>query len=135
MDMRLEMVVIPASDVDRTKAFYEQAGFDVDVDHAAGDSFRVVQVTPPGSAASVAFGIGMPTPEAPVIGLHLVVTDIEAARAELSGRGIDVGDIWHMGPEGQVDGPHPERVDYGSFFTMDDPDGNGWLVQEIRSRA
>jgi catechol 2,3-dioxygenase-like lactoylglutathione lyase family enzyme len=134
MDMRLELVVIPVSDVDRAKAFYEQLGFAVDVDHAAGD-FRVVQVTPPGSACSVSFGTGMPMAQSPVVGLHLVVTDIETARDELAGRGVDVGEIWHMGPEGQTPGPDPERQDYGSFATLEDPDGNVWLLQEIRSRA
>jgi catechol 2,3-dioxygenase-like lactoylglutathione lyase family enzyme len=128
------MVVIPVSDVDRAKAFYEQAGFNCDVDHAAGDSFRVVQVTPPGSACSVSFGIGLPTPEAPVLGLHLVVKDAVAARAELVERGIEVGPVWHMGPEGQTEGPHPERQDYGSFAQLDDPDGNVWLLQEVSSR-
>ena len=134
MDMKLEMVVIPVSDVDRAKAFYEQAGFNTDVDHAAGDTFRVVQVTPPGSSCSVSFGIGLPQSEAPVLGLHLVVKDVVAARAELVERGIDVGPVWHMGPEGQVEGPHPEREDYGSFVQLDDPDGNVWLLQEISSR-
>ena len=134
MDMKLEMVVIPVSDVDRAKAFYEQAGFDCDVDHAAGDTFRVVQVTPPGSACSVSFGIGLPHPEAPVLGLHLVVNDVVAARAELVERGIEVGPVWHMGPEGQVEGPHPDREDYGSFAQLDDPDGNVWLLQEVSSR-
>ncbi len=135
MDMKLEMVVIPVTDVDRAKAFYEQAGFHVDVDHAAGDAFRVVQVTPPGSACSVAFGIGMPAPEAPILGLHLVVTDIEAVRDELVGRGIEVGEPWHMGPAGQTPGPDPDRNDYASFATLEDPDGNVWLLQEVGSRA
>ena len=135
MEMKLELVVIPVTDVDRAKAFYEQAGFTVDVDHAAGDAFRVVQVTPPGSACSVAFGIGMPAPEAPILGLHLVVTDIDAARDELVGRGVDIGEIWHMGPEGQTSGADPQRQDYGSFATLEDPDGNVWLLQEIPSRA
>ncbi len=134
MDMRLEMVVIPVADVDGAKAFYEQVGFNVDVDHRAGD-FRVVQVTPPGSACSVSFGTGMPAPACPVLGLHLVVADIEAAREELVGRGVEVGELWHMGAEGQTPGPHPERVDYGSFATLEDPAGNVWLLQEIPSRG
>src|SRR4051812_20237418 len=119
MDMQLEVVVIPVSDVDRAKAFYEQAGFVCDTDHRGGDAFRVVQVTPPGSSCSVSFGMGIPQSEAPVLGLHLVVKDIVAARAELVERGIEVGEVFHMGPEGQVQGPHPERVDYGSFVQMD----------------
>jgi catechol 2,3-dioxygenase-like lactoylglutathione lyase family enzyme len=134
MEMQLEVVVIPVSDVDRAKAFYEQAGFDCDTDHRGGDTFRVVQVTPPGSSCSVSFGIGIPQGEAPVLGLHLVVKDIVAARAELFERGIEVSEVFHMGAEGQVEGPHPERLDYGSFVQMDDPDGNVWLLQEISNR-
>jgi predicted enzyme related to lactoylglutathione lyase len=134
MDMKLEMVVIPVSDVDRAKAFYEQAGFNCDTDHAAGD-FRVVQVTPPGSAASVCFGTGLDGPETPVKGIHLVVTDIEAAVAELRDRGIEVSDPFHFGAEGKTDGVDPQRQDYGSFASLDDPDGNVWLIQEIASRG
>ena len=135
MDMQLELVGLPVTDVDRAKAFYEQAGFDTDQDHSAGDAFRVVQVTPPGSSCSVSFGIGMPQAAAPVMGLHLVVTDIEAAHEDLSRRGIEISEIFHFGAEGQVAGPHPERQDYGSFASFSDPDGNTWLLQEIRSRA
>ncbi len=135
MDMKLELVGLPVSDVDRAKAFYEQAGFDTDQDHAAGDTFRVVQVTPPGSSCSVSFGIGMPQADAPVLGLHLVVTDIEAAHGDLTARGIEISEIFHFGAEGQVSGLHPERQDYGSFASFADPDGNTWLLQEIRSRA
>jgi catechol 2,3-dioxygenase-like lactoylglutathione lyase family enzyme len=135
MDLKLELIIIPVTDVDRAKAFYEQAGFDTDVDHGDGEPFRVVQVTPPGSACSVAFGTGMPQAECPVIGLHLVVTDIVAARDDLVGRGVEVSPVWHMGPEGQTDGLAPDRPDYGSFATLEDPDGNLWLLQEIRSRA
>jgi catechol 2,3-dioxygenase-like lactoylglutathione lyase family enzyme len=135
MDMQLELVMVPVTDIDRAKAFYEQAGFDTDQDHQAGDVFRVVQVTPPGSSCSVAFGMGMPQPERPLVGLHLVVTDIVAARDELVARGIEVGEVFHFGAEGQVTGPHPDREDYGSFAQFEDPDGNGWLLQEIASRA
>ncbi len=135
MDMKLELVVIPVTDVDRAKAFYERCGFDVDVDHAAGDTFRVVQVTPPGSAASVCFGIGLDGPATPVKGLHLVVTDIEAAVADLRGRGVPVGDPFHMGPEGKTDGVDPQRQDYGSFAALEDPDGNVWLLQEVARRG
>lgn len=135
MDMKLELVVIPVTDVDRAKAFYERCGFAVDVDHAAGDTFRVVQVTPPGSAASVCFGVGLDGPESPVKGLHLVVADIEAALVELRGRGVDVGDPFHMGPEGQAAGVDPQRQDYGSFAPLTDPDGNVWLLQEVARRG
>jgi catechol 2,3-dioxygenase-like lactoylglutathione lyase family enzyme len=136
MDMKLEVIVLPVSDVDRAKAFYERAGFRLDVDHQAGDEFRVVQLTPPGSECSISIGTGI-TQAAPggVQGLHLVVTDIEAARAELVGGGVDVSDVFHFGPEGQSTGPDPERRDYGSFASFSDPDGNGWLLQEVKQRA
>lgn len=136
MDLKLELIVLPVADVDRAKAFYEKAGFRLDVDHRAGDAFRVVQFTPPGSECSISFGTGI-SEAAPgsVQGLHLVVTDIEAARDELAGRGVEVGDIFHFGSEGQVAGPDPQRSDYGSFATFSDPDGNGWLLQEVRHRA
>ncbi len=136
MDMKLELVVLPVSDVDRAKEFYERAGFRLDVDHRAGEEFRVVQLTPPGSECSISIGKGI-TPAAPasVQGLHLVVSDIEAARAELVPNGVDVRDVFHFGAEGQTAGPHPERSDYGSFASFSDPDGNGWLLQEVRQRA
>jgi len=136
VDFKLELVVIPVSDVDRAKAFYETAGFNVDVDHSAGDAFRVVQLTPPGSACSITIGIGL-TQVAPgsYQGLHLVVNDIEAARAELVGRGIEVSEPFHFGAEGQAPGLHPERGDYGTYLSFSDPDGNGWLVQEVKHHA
>jgi len=136
VDMKLELVVLPVSDVDRAKEFYERAGFVVDVDHRAGDAFRVVQLTPPGSECSITVGTGL-TPVAPGTyqGLHLVVTDIEEAREDLLGRGIEVGEPFHMGPEGQQTGLDPQRQDYGTFAEMKDPDGNGWLLQEVRTRA
>lgn len=136
MDLKLELVVLPVTDVDRAKSFYEQAGFRVDVDHRAGEVFRVVQLTPPGSECSVTIGTGL-TPSAPgsAQGLHLVVTDIEEARAELVAKGIDVSEPFHFGPEGQIDGPDPKRADYGTFASFSDPDGNGWLLQEVRTRA
>ncbi len=130
MDFKLELIVVPVSDVDRAKAFYMgQAGFGLDVDHQAGD-FRVVQLTPPGSACSIAL---MKNTDAPgsFQGLHLVVTDIEAARAELVGRGTDASELFHFGESGQTPGPHPERADYGTFLSFSDPDGNSWLVQEV----
>ncbi|MFL6129137.1 MAG: glyoxalase superfamily protein [Mycobacteriales bacterium] len=132
MDYKLELVVVPVSDVDRAKAFYtEQAGFKEDVDHRAGDEFRVVQLSPPGSACSIAIGVGI-TDAAPgsTRGLHLVVTDIEAARAELTGRGVEVSDIRYMGPQGWQPGVDPQRTDYNSFADFRDPDGNTWLLQE-----
>jgi catechol 2,3-dioxygenase-like lactoylglutathione lyase family enzyme len=133
MDLKLELVVLPVSDVDRAKAFYEQVGFNLDVDHQPNEDFRVVQLTPPGSACSITIGKGL-TSAAPgsAQGLHLVVTDIEAARADLAGRGIDVSDFFHFGPEGQEPGLDPERQDYGSFVSFNDPDDNSWLVQEKR---
>jgi catechol 2,3-dioxygenase-like lactoylglutathione lyase family enzyme len=133
MDWKLELVVVPVSDVDRAKAFYEEkVGFRLDVDHSAGDAFRVVQFTPPGSACSVAFGTGISEMDpGSVKGLHLVVRDIDAARAELVERGVDVSEPFHFGPEGRAPGPDPERRDYGSFLSFGDPDGNAWLVQEV----
>jgi catechol 2,3-dioxygenase-like lactoylglutathione lyase family enzyme len=131
MDWKLENILLPVADVDRAKAFYERVGFTLDVDHQPNDEFRVVQFTPPGSACSVAFGIGL-THHAPgsVEGLHLVVTDVEAAHAELAGRGIEVSDPFHFGPEGQAPGVEPARSDFNSFCSFNDPDGNSWLVQE-----
>jgi catechol 2,3-dioxygenase-like lactoylglutathione lyase family enzyme len=136
VDLKLELVVLPVSDVDRAKAFYETAGFTVDVDHRAGETFRVVQLTPPGSACSISVGTGI-TPAEPgsYQGLHLVVTDIEVARKELIAKGIEVGEPFHFGPEGQVTGVDPQRQDYGTFAELKDPDGNGWLLQEVKQRA
>jgi predicted enzyme related to lactoylglutathione lyase len=131
VDWKLELVVVPVADVDRAKAFYtEKAGFNVDVDHRAGD-FRIVQLTPPGSACSITL---MRNTDAPgsLSGLHLVVSDIDAARAELVERGTDVSEIFHFESGGQVAGPDPQRSDYGSFLSFSDPDGNSWLVQEVR---
>src|SRR5687768_18166537 len=117
--MKFELVVLPVSDVDRAKAFYEKAGFTVDVDHRAGDAFRVVQLTPPGSACSITIGTGL-TPGEPgsYQGLHLVVEDIEKARDDLVARGVDVGEPFHMGPSGQQTGLDPERRDYGTFAEL-----------------
>lgn len=137
MDLRLELVVIGVSDVDRAKAFYtEKVGFTLDVDHRAGDAFRVVQVTPPGSACSISFGTGISAMAPGAIqGLHLIVTDIEAARTELVGRGVEASEVFHFAAGGQQPGPDPQRGDYGSYLSFQDPDGNGWLVQEVPSRA
>ncbi len=132
MDMKLELVLVPVSDVDRAKTFYtENVGFNLDVDHRAGDEFRVVQMTPPGSACSISIGIGI-TDAAPgsVRGTHLVVSDIEAARASLVGRGVDVSEIRHLESGKWVPGPDPEHRDYGSFADFRDPDGNTWVLQE-----
>jgi catechol 2,3-dioxygenase-like lactoylglutathione lyase family enzyme len=136
MDLKLELIVLPVTDVDRAKAFYEQAGFTLDVDHRAGDTFRVVQLTPPGSACSITIGTGLTeaTPGS-YQALHLVVTDIEAARAELVGRGVEVGEPFHFGEAGQTPGLDPKRADYGTFASFSDPDGNGWLLQEVRQHA
>jgi catechol 2,3-dioxygenase-like lactoylglutathione lyase family enzyme len=132
VDWKLEVVVVPVSDVDRAKAFYtDNAGFRLDVDHRAGDDFRVVQLTPPGSACSISL-MRNTGAAGSVQGLHLIVSDIEAARGELSGRGTDVSEIFHFEAGGQVAGPDPQRSDYGSFFSFGDPDGNSWLVQEVR---
>ena len=131
MDFKLTLVIVPVSDVDRAKAFYiEQAGFHLDVDHRAGEDFRIVQLTPPGSACSITL---MKNGDAAgsVHGLHLVVTDIEAARAELTERGTDVSEIFHFEAGSQLPGPDPQRADHGSFFSFSDPDGTGWLVQEV----
>jgi catechol 2,3-dioxygenase-like lactoylglutathione lyase family enzyme len=136
MDYKLELIVLPVTDVDRAKAFYEQLGFNVDVDHQPNENFRVVQLTPPGSSCSITIGKGL-TESAPgsAQGLHLVVEDIEAARAELTERGVDIGEIFHFGPEGQTPGVDPQRADYGSFAGFGDPDNNGWLLQEVRKHA
>ena len=132
MDYKLELIVIPVTDMDRAKAFCgERVGFRVDVDHRAGEDFRVIQLTPPGSACSITL---MRNPEraGSVQGLHLVVDDIEAARADLAARGLEITLPFHFGPQGRAPGLDPERRDYGSFASFDDPDGNGWLLQEVR---
>ena len=132
MDWKLEVVVVPVSDVDRARDFYtEKAGFHLDVDHSAGEDFRVVQLTPPGSACSITLMHNAEVPGS-VRGLHLVVPDIEAARAELAGRGVDVSEIRHLESGKWVPGPSPERRDYESFADFRDPDGNSWVLQEVR---
>jgi catechol 2,3-dioxygenase-like lactoylglutathione lyase family enzyme len=136
VDYKLELVLLPVSDVDRAKAFYtENVGFNLDVDSSPKEGFRVVQMTPPGSACSVTIGTGI-TDAVPgsVVGLHLVVKDIVAAREELTGRGVEVSDVRHMGPEGWEPGPDPNHADYGSFAEFKDPDGNTWVLQEVPSR-
>jgi len=136
MDYKLELVLIPVSDVDRAKEFYvDKLGFNLDVDHQPSEEFRVVQMTPQGSACSITIGIGITkaTPGS-YEGIHLIVKDIEAARAELIGRGVEVSEIRHMGPEGWQPGPDPEHSDYNSFADFSDPDGNTWVLQEVPSR-
>jgi predicted enzyme related to lactoylglutathione lyase len=133
MDLKLELVVIPVSDVDRAKTFYnEKVGFSEDVDTRVSDEMRVVQLTPPGSACSIGIGTGI-TDAAPgsVRGLHLVVSDIETTRAELVERGMDVSEIRHFESSTWVPGPDPQRRDYSSYADFSDPDGNTWVLQEV----
>jgi catechol 2,3-dioxygenase-like lactoylglutathione lyase family enzyme len=143
VDMRLEVVVLPVSDVDRAKDFYLRLGWRLDADFVDGDDFRVVQLTPPGSPCSIIFGTGI-TAAAPgsADGLYVVVDDIEAARAELIGHGAQVSDVFHdaggvfhhAGTTSRVPGRDPERRSYASFASFRDPDGNGWMLQEITTR-
>jgi catechol 2,3-dioxygenase-like lactoylglutathione lyase family enzyme len=148
IDMKLEVVVIPVSDVDRAKRFYDALGWRLDADFAAGDDFRVIQFTPPGSPCSVIFGKNV-TAAAPgsARGLYLIVSDIKAARDELVRRGVDIAEVFHdggdvhAGPDEpflfgrlRVGGPDPGHGSYRSFASFSDPDGNGWLLQEITAR-
>ena len=136
MTLPLEVVVLPVSDVDRAKRFYGALGWRLDADFDKGDVFRVVQFTPPGSSCSVHFGRGITTAapgSAP--GLFLVVSDIEAARAELINRGVDVSEVFHRAVgEDPLSGLDPARRSYASYATFSDPDGNGWLLQEVTAR-
>ena len=137
VDLKLEVVIIPVSDVDRAKQFYERVGFRLDADDAPLEGLRIVQFTPPGSGTSVTFGLGVTTAKPGSAEGGLIVSDIEAARDELLSRGIDVSDIWHGPPfpvEARQPGPDPERTSYGSFCYFNDPDGNIWLVQEVTTR-
>jgi catechol 2,3-dioxygenase-like lactoylglutathione lyase family enzyme len=137
VDTKLEVDVIPVSDVERSKQFYGRLGWRLDADDAPANDIRIVQFTPPGSACSVTFGNGI-TPAAPGSAEGgLIVSDIEAAHDELVGRGLDVSDVWHgapFPPEARLSGPDPKRTSYGSFFSFNDPDGNAWLVQEVTTR-
>ena len=136
VDMKLEVVAIPVSDVERAKRFYGGLGWRLDADIVIGDEFRVVQFTPPGSSCSIHFGTGV-TAAVPgsAQGLYLIVSNIEAARAELVGRGVDVSEVFHRaGREGRLSGPDPARRSYASFASFSDPDGNSWLIQEITVR-
>jgi catechol 2,3-dioxygenase-like lactoylglutathione lyase family enzyme len=136
VDMKLEVAVIPVSDVDRAKRFYGDLGWRLDADFVVSDTFRVVQFTPPGSPGSIHFGTGLTTAAPGSAQLYLVVSDIEAARAELVARGVDVSEVSHREGPGKppVSGRHPERRSYSSFASFKDPDGNGWLLQEITVR-
>lgn len=142
MDMKLEVVVIPVSDVDRAKDFYTGLGWRLDANFVAGD-FRVVQLTPPGSQCSVIFGSGVTTAvPGSTQGLQLVVTDVEAARSELADHGVDVSEVFHdgggvfhhAGTDGRVSGREPNGKSYTSFVSFSDPDGNSWFVQEVTMR-
>lgn len=142
-EMKLEVVIVPVSDVDRAKDFYQGLGWRLDADFPVESGYRIVQLTPPGSGCSVTFGEGL-TAAAPgsYEGLHLVVDDIDAVRADLLARGVEVSEVFHdetgifhhAGSKGRLDGPAPDHADYGSFIAFGDPDGNGWVVQEIRTR-
>jgi catechol 2,3-dioxygenase-like lactoylglutathione lyase family enzyme len=145
MDMKLEVVVIPVSDVDRAKAFYERVGFREDIDFVGSDGYRVVQLTPPGSACSIIFGKGVTAaPPGSIDRLVLAVHDVEAARDELRSHDVDVSIFHDAGgglgggfiarPEARAQGPDPQRRSYASYASFRDPDGNVWLLQEITER-
>jgi len=134
VDMKLEVVTVPVSDVDRAKGFYRSLGWRLDADIAVGDAFRVVQFTPPHSPCSLAFGKGVTTGEpGSVQRLILAVEDIDAARRELLGRGVEVSELFHLAG-GRVPGRDPEGRSYQTYASFSDPDGNGWLLQEITTR-
>ena len=147
VDMKLEVVVIPVSDVDRAKAFYAGLGWRLDADFASGEDWRVIQFTPPGSPASVIFGNNVTAAKpGSAQGLDLIVSDIAAARNALINRGVEVSDVFHAGGKhagtdepyisgrARVSGPDPDHGSYGSFASFRDPDGNGWLFQEVTAR-
>jgi len=143
MDMRLEVVVLPVTDVDRAKDFYQELGWRLDADFTSGPGFRVVQLTPPGSPCSVIFGTGITNAvpgslDAPL----LIVDDVQEARDEIAGHGVPISEVFHdkggvfhhAGTAGRIPGPDPDRRGYASFASFSDPDGNGWLLQEIITR-
>jgi catechol 2,3-dioxygenase-like lactoylglutathione lyase family enzyme len=137
VDMKLEVDVIPVSDVERSKEFYGRLGWRLDADDAPVNGVRIVQFTPPGSACSVTFGRGITAAALGSGAAALIVSDIEAAHDELVRRGIDASEMWHgpsFPPEARLSGPDPKRTSYGSFFSFKDPDGNTWLVQEVTTR-
>ncbi|HYK26837.1 MAG TPA: VOC family protein [Streptosporangiaceae bacterium] len=136
IDMNLEVDVIPVSDVERSKQFYQKVGWRFDDDTAAGD-VRIIQFTPPGSGCSVTFGKGITAAPPGAAEATLTVSDIVAAHDELASRDINVSEMWHGAPfplEARIAGPDPEHTSYGSFFTFNDPDGNAWLIQEVTAR-
>ena len=134
IDMKLEVVIIPVSDVDRAKEFYQRIGWRLNIDRSAGKDFRLVQLTPPGSCCSVQFGKGVTLAAPGSAKAFLVVTDIVAARDELVAAGVGVGEFFHDGPEGRGSGLHPQRLSYRSRALFSDPDGNGWHMQEVMVR-
>jgi len=146
MKMNLEVVVVPVSDVDRAKTFYEKLGFRLDMDNVAMEDYRIIQFTPPGSGASIIFGKGITsTQPGSIDGLTLVVYDIDAARSEFLSQGVEVSDVFHdadgglaggyqEGTKARVRGPDPLGRSYASYASFSDPDGNGWLLQEIKER-
>jgi catechol 2,3-dioxygenase-like lactoylglutathione lyase family enzyme len=135
IDMKLEVITLPVSDVDRAKRFYQRLGWRLDADFGVGEGVRAVQFTPPRSNASISFGTGLTTAEAgSAQRLELVVSDIDAARADLIARGVEVSEPFHRGPDGLVPGPDPERRSYLTYAAFSDPDGNGWLLQEVTTR-
>jgi catechol 2,3-dioxygenase-like lactoylglutathione lyase family enzyme len=135
VDYRLEVVRLPVSDVDRAKDFYQGLGWRLDADFSLGGGIRAVQVTPPGSACSVSFGTGITEAEpGSAQGTELVVDDIEAARADLAGRGAEVSETFHLDGAEQIPGPDPDHRSYLSYASLNDPDGNGWLLQEVTTR-
>ena len=135
-DFKLEVVRIPVSDVDRSKRFYLGLGWREDADFSVGDHFRVVQLTPPNSPCSIHFGKGLPPKAAgPVQGTYLVVSDMEAARAALKARGVNVSEPYHLDANwAPQPGPDPDRRTYNTYATFSDPDGNGWVLQEVSTR-
>jgi catechol 2,3-dioxygenase-like lactoylglutathione lyase family enzyme len=134
IDMKLEVVVIPVSDVDRAKEFYERIGWQLNIDRTAGEDFRLVQFTPPGSCCSIHFGKNVTSAAPGSAKAFLIVTDIEAARNQLVAAGVEVGEFFHDGPEGRGSGLHPERLSYRSRALFNDPDGNCWHMQEVSIR-
>lgn len=137
-DMHLEVAIVPVSDPDQAKKFYQQLGWRFDDDASPADGVRFIQFTPPGSACSITFGSGIPAAAPAALQGTLVVSDVEAARDDLNGRGIDTSAIFHGAPfpkDGRLSGPHPGRASYASFVEFSDPDGNTWLVQEVTQRG
>jgi catechol 2,3-dioxygenase-like lactoylglutathione lyase family enzyme len=137
VEMHLEVYVVPVSDIERSKRFYQSLGWPLDSDFSPGGDVRIIQFTPPGSACSVTFGAGITPAEPGSAQGVLIVSDIEAAHADFVGRGIETSDMWHgvpFPPEARLPGPDPDRASYQSFFSFNDPDGNRWLVQEVTAR-